>query len=1077
MGQSQSNTNGSRIQHAREEAALAPAASNGSESSRTDANDATTLTGSSVKRRPAKPSFRRSSRRAVRNSFLNFVKSKTNSESSSSSAQDNDVVDEPTDEGASGHRSAWRRSVGFVKSRRWYRPNENERVPSNSGFNTSLPPPAPSTTELPETRSEPSILNSTGIAAITADTELERPIATTENWTTLSPSQDETEISESVQPPVATSVDSDASDNTDAATDVAAPASFPPESTTSPATVNVPRPQFPPSGTLVVVQGVVHTTDVPIPAEFSRHPLSQMQNQASNPPNVEPPQSQDEIRSSRRTSGSAASGPRDRLSAFLRRSSGSRPASAGSVHDRDGFSSGNEIPVGARESQSLPGDSAPAEDSVYQTPLVQRRPVGQPENPSGSISSSSIEVLGTLLSVAAAATAASLLTGSSDSTSPLNSSPSPFNQPASSPSPSSASTSALSDIALEPGFASGEPGSSSTSSPSSSPSLSVPTPSPDSVEDRDRAERMRQVWSAVRNRLSLGNHLHWRNGSDPRPSNAALGDTSAGATSGTEERRGTGVGPPSDTRDARDRMLNEIARAFNLGLSSSPTSPINSPNDVENNDLNSDLGRSEESEPDNGLPAEGTFERFLVDLQVDLRGVLSGEGIGGRRQREESSVLTNHVPVETPQEAPLEVSPFPPREPEFEEDVDDTDSSSHNASRIDDDDSSARFISQPVAGPSFTPTSATQRTSPARPTSAEEAVAGTSNSRQRINYWRLYRFPPIAAPRAHAAAESVAQNMRSGLGGLTRASPVVPVPPPSVSESSASQLASRGEPEVGTETTSIGSSQPQSPLSSAYSNVVVPVIVVGLQNVNAVWTTEPPSAIPTAASTPADADATEDGRASGSRWPGRAATALRNLRRQSTPTPPTNSLFSDSGPASPSIQNSATPAGMTSQGTQTTQNRGLPVPFSDILSAPGSRTFLIYVIGGYYPPDHEIVTGDSSMLDSSLEALLSLHELLNHAPFEQAHTISKEQLEKSKLEVIQGMQVEEWEKAGKIKSNCAERCLICLDEYNQQDSVRVLECKHAFHSGCVDRWLTEGRNSCPACRSKGVSDGEETPAT
>ncbi|KAJ3862652.1 hypothetical protein EV359DRAFT_44742 [Lentinula novae-zelandiae] len=62
--------------------------------------------------------------------------------------------------------------------------------------------------------------------------------------------------------------------------------------------------------------------------------------------------------------------------------------------------------------------------------------------------------------------------------------------------------------------------------------------------------------------------------------------------------------------------------------------------------------------------------------------------------------------------------------------------------------------------------------------------------------------------------------------------------------------------------------------------------------------------------------------------------------------------------------------------------------------------------------------------------------------------------------------MQEWVKAGKVRSNCVEQCLICLEEYDKQDSVRVLECKHAFHMDCVDRWLLEGRNSCPACRGK-----------
>lgn len=45
------------------------------------------------------------------------------------------------------------------------------------------------------------------------------------------------------------------------------------------------------------------------------------------------------------------------------------------------------------------------------------------------------------------------------------------------------------------------------------------------------------------------------------------------------------------------------------------------------------------------------------------------------------------------------------------------------------------------------------------------------------------------------------------------------------------------------------------------------------------------------------------------------------------------------------------------------------------------------------------------------------------------------------------------------------QCLICLDDYEPEDQVRVMSCRHAFHKGCVDEWLLKGRNNCPACRS------------
>ncbi|RZR83001.1 hypothetical protein BHM03_00009543 [Ensete ventricosum] len=45
-------------------------------------------------------------------------------------------------------------------------------------------------------------------------------------------------------------------------------------------------------------------------------------------------------------------------------------------------------------------------------------------------------------------------------------------------------------------------------------------------------------------------------------------------------------------------------------------------------------------------------------------------------------------------------------------------------------------------------------------------------------------------------------------------------------------------------------------------------------------------------------------------------------------------------------------------------------------------------------------------------------------------------------------------------------CSVCLSRFDDADVLRLLpKCKHAFHVGCVDRWL-EAHSSCPLCRCK-----------
>ncbi|KAI3997732.1 hypothetical protein MKX01_011807 [Papaver californicum] len=50
-------------------------------------------------------------------------------------------------------------------------------------------------------------------------------------------------------------------------------------------------------------------------------------------------------------------------------------------------------------------------------------------------------------------------------------------------------------------------------------------------------------------------------------------------------------------------------------------------------------------------------------------------------------------------------------------------------------------------------------------------------------------------------------------------------------------------------------------------------------------------------------------------------------------------------------------------------------------------------------------------------------------------------------------------KLEKVPENCA----ICLDDYEDDDMVRLLPCHHAFHTECIDKWLVS-RPTCTECR-------------
>lgn len=47
--------------------------------------------------------------------------------------------------------------------------------------------------------------------------------------------------------------------------------------------------------------------------------------------------------------------------------------------------------------------------------------------------------------------------------------------------------------------------------------------------------------------------------------------------------------------------------------------------------------------------------------------------------------------------------------------------------------------------------------------------------------------------------------------------------------------------------------------------------------------------------------------------------------------------------------------------------------------------------------------------------------------------------------------------------NGAEKCTICLCDFEEQEDVRRLPCMHLFHILCVDQWFPTNKR-CPICR-------------
>ncbi|PVH96564.1 hypothetical protein DM02DRAFT_474790, partial [Periconia macrospinosa] len=140
----------------------------------------------------------------------------------------------------------------------------------------------------------------------------------------------------------------------------------------------------------------------------------------------------------------------------------------------------------------------------------------------------------------------------------------------------------------------------------------------------------------------------------------------------------------------------------------------------------------------------------------------------------------------------------------------------------------------------------------------------------------------------------------------------------------------------------------------------------------------------------------------------------------------------------------------------------------------GSRSWIIYVLGGSYPENHPILTTPSLLTDSpTYEDMLLLSSLLGPA---KPPVASEEDVASApglfQIANQSGVLVAQAVEDGEVIILPADaRCLVCLADFLvDEEARRLVSCGHLFHRPCIDQWLTTGRNSCPLCRSQGVTE-------
>ena len=52
------------------------------------------------------------------------------------------------------------------------------------------------------------------------------------------------------------------------------------------------------------------------------------------------------------------------------------------------------------------------------------------------------------------------------------------------------------------------------------------------------------------------------------------------------------------------------------------------------------------------------------------------------------------------------------------------------------------------------------------------------------------------------------------------------------------------------------------------------------------------------------------------------------------------------------------------------------------------------------------------------------------------------------------------------------KCVICMENYKENDEVETLPCFHIFHNNCIEEWFNNNNNTCPICKNDITNEGE-----
>jgi hypothetical protein len=135
------------------------------------------------------------------------------------------------------------------------------------------------------------------------------------------------------------------------------------------------------------------------------------------------------------------------------------------------------------------------------------------------------------------------------------------------------------------------------------------------------------------------------------------------------------------------------------------------------------------------------------------------------------------------------------------------------------------------------------------------------------------------------------------------------------------------------------------------------------------------------------------------------------------------------------------------------RRRGVVEP--DNNPGEGSRSWIIYVLGGSYPENHPILTTPSLFTDSpTYEDMMLLSSILGpaKAPVASEGDVAAAAGVFRIVRTVSGLLAEEVEGGEAVALASDARCLICLCDFEADEEARkLLKCEHMFHKLCIDQ--------------------------